>query len=170
MQPTMRDVTANHPAVDLTSIEASLVEITNIYGERFAKNFDLNTRLTDPPEEVLCLIERFAEQEQAEARLCATAQLERRREERVPCTGSAIAVPVDSHFVQLGEPFIVTIRDISEHGIRLFYTRSVNADYLALRWEAKTSQGKLIRVVARILRCHPKGPIYELAGEFVLAD
>ncbi|MEM9186170.1 MAG: response regulator [Planctomycetota bacterium] len=157
------------PAQILKSIEKSLVELTDIFDDSLAGVFEFDDELNEPPKSVSDFITRFGLQEEEDATIPKEVQ-EARAKERVRCHTSAVAVPVTRRFAPDGEPFRVAIRDVSESGIRLLHTRATNAKYLALSWNAEALPATELRVVAKLMRCKPLSPFYDIGGQFVMAD
>jgi CheY-like chemotaxis protein len=90
---------------------------------------------------------------------------DRRQEPRAPLAERAIAVPLDSDFKPIGEPFKLLLRDLSRQGIRMVHTRQVDGSHLALMWRNQEMQ----RVVAlvRIIRCQQQGNLFDIGSLFV---
>ena len=90
---------------------------------------------------------------------------ERRREDRTSLPERAVAIPLNSHFEPVGEPFKLLIRDLSFHGIGMFHTQPPEGSHLALMWRTENMQ----RVVAlvRIVRCRPDGEYFDIGGVVV---
>ncbi|TWT99512.1 Nitrogen assimilation regulatory protein [Botrimarina colliarenosi] len=157
----------------LHQIETSLVELTELAGERLDKAFDSPGELTDPPKSIREFIRRLAESEVLDNEKPVPTVLpghDLRGSDRVTCYTTVIAAPVNRHWELTGEPFKLALRDLSEGGARLIHTRATNAPYLALCWNATQLPAKQIRVVCQIRRCKPCGPFYDLGGEFAMAD
>lgn len=157
----------------LHQIEATLVELTDLFGERLDTVFDVSDELPDPPRAVREFIRRLAESEVADGdhpKAVVLPQHNERQKSRVTCYTTAIATPVDRKWAPCGEGFKLALRDLSESGGRLLHTRAVNAEYLALTWNATQLVAKQIRVVCRVRRCKPCGPFYDIGGQFVMAD
>lgn len=157
----------------LQQVEASLIELTELGGDRLDSVFDVNYELPDPPRAVREFIRRMAESEVLDVEKGEEGSKTGRSTsgaERVTCFTSAIAVPVDRLWKRVGEPFKLALRDLSEGGARLLHTRATNAEYLALCWNATQFGGKQIRVVSTVRRCKPCGPFYDIHGQFVMAD
>lgn len=157
----------------LHQIETTLVELTDLFGERLDSVFEFNDDLPDPPRAVREFIRRLAENEVADGdqpKAVVLPQHESRQKARVTCFTTAIAAPVDRNWAPCGDGFKLALRDLSESGGRLLHTRAVNADYLALTWNATQLIAKQIRVVCRVRRCKPCGPFYDVGGQFVMAD
>ena len=152
----------------LAVIERSLVELSSIFEDALR---DLNLddlELCDPPRAVSDFIVRFAQLE--EAAIEAQGSAADRKQERVQCHASAVAIPVSRRYKPYGEPFKLAIRDISEGGIRLLHTRATNAEFLALNWECETMPNRQLRVMIQVTRCQPLSPFYDIGGKFVLSD
>ena len=157
----------------LQQVETSLLELTELGGDRLDSVFDTCHELPDPPRAIREFIRRMAESEVLEndkAEGDAKPTHSGRANERVTCFTAAIAAPVDRLWKRVGDPFKLALRDLSEGGIRLLHTRATNADYLALTWNATQFAGKQIRVVCTVRRCKPCGPFYDIGGQFVMAD
>ncbi len=117
---------------------------------------------TPPPAAVIALMQRLASQQASDN--------ERRGSERFSLLSPVVALPVDKDFIPLGEAMPMTFCDLSEDGANLFHTRSVAAEYLALRWRSAISQKCFLKAVMHVTRCKPLGPCYEVAGQFVMHD
>ncbi len=157
----------------LQQVEASLVELTELGGDRLDSVFEVNHELPDPPRAIREFIRRMAESEVMEndkADGSAMPSHPGRNSDRVTCFTTAVAVPVDRLWKRIGDPFKLALRDLSEGGVRLLHTRATNAEYLALCWNATQVGGKQIRVVCTIRKCKPCGPFYDINGQFVMAD
>lgn len=157
----------------LQQVEASLVELTELGGDRLDRVFESSHELPDPPRAVREFIRRMAESEVTESDKSSdgsTSSHPARHSDRVTCFTTAIAVPVDRLWKRVGDPFKLALRDLSEGGVRLLHTRATNADYLALSWNATQMAGKQIRIVCTVRRCKPCGPFYDIGGQFVMAD
>jgi hypothetical protein len=91
--------------------------------------------------------------------------VERRCEERTPLAERAIAVPLDSHFNPVGDPFKLLLRDLSRKGIRMVHTQQVEGSHLALMWRNQ----KMQRVVAlvRVIRCQQQGNLFDIGSLFI---
>lgn len=157
----------------LHQIETSLVELTELAGDRLDSVFEVSGELADPPRAIREFIRRLAESEVLENEKPTPVMLpghETRQSDRVTCYTTAIAAPVDRQWSRVGEPFKLALRDLSEGGARLLHTRATNAEYLALCWNATQLVAKQIRVVCNVRRCKPCGPFYDIGGQFVMAD
>lgn len=156
----------------LAEIEKPLVDLTGTFADRLTGMFDLPCDLSDPPEAISIFINRQAEIEMADQAISGAPRLvhEERKKARLLCSATAIAVPVDSRFAACGELFKLAVRDVSESGMRLLHTRATNAEYLALSWAAETVPLQHIQIVARVMRCRPLSPFYDIGCQFVQAD
>ena len=150
-------------------IERSLVELSDIFSDTLAGVFDFEDELPDPPTSVGDFITRFNVLEEEEHDR-PNAVRRARRAERIRCNATAIAVPVTRRFAPEGDPFKLAVRDVSDSGIRLLHTRATSSDFLALSWTAETLPAQELRIVAKVMRCRPLSPFYDIGGEFVLAD
>ena len=57
-------------------------------------------------------------------------------------------------------------RDISTRGVSFFHTAPVNEAYLSLQFPE--SQQSMEAVTVEVIRCRKVGPLYEIAGKFLL--
>ena len=64
-----------------------------------------------------------------------------------------------------GRPFLTVARDLSTNGIGLIHGRAITAKFLAL--ELVTPTGEHIQVLMQVLRCRPRGPYHDIAGQLV---
>ncbi len=155
----------------LNLVEKSLSELTEIFEESLTGLFDFEEELNELPKSIDEFITRFAQQEggdsDGESSKSASSA---RAQERLRTEAVAVAVPVTRRFSPTGDPFRVAIRDVSEGGIRLLHTRATNAKYLALSWNADTLPSMQIQVVAKVMRCRPLSPFYDIGGQFVMSD
>lgn len=158
----------------LKGVEKTLKELTELFGDRLDTAFEGQLDgLPDPPRAVRDVIRRLAEAEATTLGETASGFVpahEARKQERATCYTTAIAVPVDRHWDRNGEPFKLSVRDISEGGLRMLHTRATNAHFLALTWRATQLPSTQFRVVAKIMRCSPVSPFYDIGGMFVMAD
>lgn len=154
-------------------IESSLVELTEILGERLDTVFEAERELPEPPRAVRDYIRRLSENEVVKGGADQSIVLpghEQRVSDRVTCYTTAIAAPVDCEGKRVGDPFKLALRDLSEGGARLLYTRATNAKFLALCWNATQLVAKQIRVIAQVRRCEPCGPFYDIGVQFAMVD
>lgn len=154
-------------------IESSLVDLTELFGERLDMVFESTEEMPDPPPAVRNFIRRLALRESSPSKRPRSVVLpghEGRERERVTCYATATATPVNRDWEPVGQPFKLALRDLSESGCRTLYTRATNAEHLALRWNATQLVAKQIRVVTKIRRCKPLGPFYDIGGQFVMPD
>ena len=164
-------IEVDETAALLERTEKALIEISGICSDKLADLFEFEKELSAPPAAVTSFIERFAEVDRQEASRSGSAEADRRVGARVACPTSAIVVPLDDERdPQPGAAFTAAIQDISEQGIRLLHTRPIDQPYLAVGWRAHTNRFADIRLIAKVSWCRPRGPFYNLAGEFVLAD
>lgn len=115
--------------------------------------------LLRPPEAIAAFVQRMARNAQY------YEGPEQRTERRYLLSLPIAAVAVDSSLQRIGEPFIAVSRDISSGGIAMYHTRTVKEKLLALEMTAPA--GDKLRVLMEVLRCHPSGLFYEIAGRFV---
>jgi hypothetical protein len=113
----------------------------------------------DPPAAVVNFMSRLAEGGQA------YEGEERRSEPRFAITMTVWTRPMKHRFQVVGEEVAAITRDISAHGIALLCARPVSTPYLAVRM--MNPQGESIVAVFRVTRCQARGPVHEIAGEFV---
>ncbi len=118
--------------------------------------------LAEPPQAMLNFLERFFDE--------PGSQGERRKSDRVSLLATVAAVPVTRKFQTCGEPFKAAARDVSQGGMSMLHTRAVSSEFVALRWQSLASKKSFIKVVMQLTRCHPMGPFYEVAGQFVMRD
>ncbi|TWT89654.1 Transcriptional regulatory protein TcrA [Pseudobythopirellula maris] len=156
----------------LRKVELSLLELSDFFQDRLEPAFSNADDLSDPPAAVKSFIDRLREaDEESDGKLLVPSDTGHTRHlERVACYTTAVAVPVSRNFVPCDEAFKVAVRDVSEGGVRLLHTRVTNAEFLALSWEATAVLSKQIRVVAKVTRCRPLSPFYDLGGQFVTTE
>jgi hypothetical protein len=112
--------------------------------------------IPDPP----AAPHEFLEQQSSNA-----PSTDRRREERTTLPERAVAIPLDSDFEPVGEPFKLLVRDLSFHGIRVFHTQRPEGSHLALMW--RTQKMERVVAVVRIVRCQPEGKFFDIGGVIV---
>lgn len=95
---------------------------------------------------------------------------DRRRSVRFSLLSSAVAMPVSSDLKPRGECFKMTVCDLSDSGACFMHTRSINDEYLVLRWRSVISPRCHLHAVIQATRCMPLGPFYEFGGFFVMHD
>jgi DNA-binding NarL/FixJ family response regulator len=95
---------------------------------------------------------------------------ERRKTQRISLLSPAVAVPVTKDMEILGPAFSTVFCDLSPSGACLMNTRSVSAQYLALKWRSTISPRNYLKLAMQVTRCKPLGPFYEVAGCFVMHD
>jgi len=118
--------------------------------------------VTDPPKAQVEFMNRLLAKHAAGS--------ERRNKERFSLLSTAVALPVSKDFVPGGEVFKMTFNDLSETGACFMHTRSINSEYLALRWRSAITPKCSLKAALQITRCKPLGPFYEIAGQFVMHD
>jgi CheY-like chemotaxis protein len=95
---------------------------------------------------------------------------DRRKTQRISLLSPAIAVPITKDMEILGPAFSTTFCDLSASGACLMNTRSVSAEYLALKWRSTISPRNYLKLAMQVTRCKAMGPFYEVAGCFVIHD
>ena len=90
---------------------------------------------------------------------------QRRAAKRLPVVVSKVALPLDDDFQPRGAGFAAITGDLSTAGLRLFSTRAVTTEFLAV--ELTPPAGQSIQVVLQVLRCKAVGRFYEIAGRLV---
>jgi CheY-like chemotaxis protein len=118
-----------------------------------------STEVSDPPQAMITFLERMFDS--------PDGQGDRRRTQRASLLATITAIPLSPSFEPCGEPFKAAARDASEGGISLLHTRAVTATHLALRWQSLAAPARQINMLLHVDRCHPMGPFYEVAGQFV---
>lgn len=156
----------------LKKVEETLEELTELFGERLDGVFSDIDNLPDPPRAIRDFIRRLAEAEAStpDESVGFVPSHEARKKERATCYTNIVAVPVDRTWKPVCEPFKLALRDISESGLRMLHTRATNADFLALTWRATQLPSTQFRVVAKVMRCQPASPFYDIGGMFAMAD
>ncbi|TWT31325.1 Transcriptional activator protein CzcR [Posidoniimonas corsicana] len=158
----------------LSTIERSLLELSEMFSERLEGVFEISEAMTDPPAAVNDFIHRLEEEEalaeQSTTKKLRDRDVQKRRRERARVRSVALAVPVTRHIARCGEPFTLAVRDISESGVRLLHTRAVTSEFLALKWTCQTLPFREIEVVSKVMRCEPMSRFYDYGCQFVLAD
>jgi hypothetical protein len=152
----------------LSKVEQALADLSEVFADRLDHLFIFDENLADPPAAIKHLIKRFEDNEGDAA--ASDRQHASRKKDRITLATTAVAVPIDRHFARKGEPFKLAIRDVSESGVRLLHTRATNAEFLALRWQAETLPYQSLTVPARVMRCRPQSPFYDIGCQFVMAD
>ena len=76
---------------------------------------------------------------------------------------TALALNADMHPV--GEPFRMMTRDISKSGIGLLHDKEISAPYLAIQLPGL--KNGLVQIVAKVVRCHPMGSVYDVGAQFI---
>ena len=91
---------------------------------------------------------------------------ERRTDRRKPILLDVIAVPLDSQFKPVGDPFLALTRDISDGGISMFHTERVSAPYLLVKVDSPRYQK--LQAVVQVVRSRRFYQFAEISGRFVL--
>ncbi len=95
---------------------------------------------------------------------------ERRGASRISLLSPAVAVPINKDLKIQGEAFPLTFCDVSPTGGCLLNTRSISAQYVALKWRSAVTPNCFLKLAMRVARCQPVGPFYEIAGDFIMHD
>jgi hypothetical protein len=66
---------------------------------------------------------------------------------------------------RVGESFVAITRSVSTRGAAFYFTKAVNEKWLAMQFRDR--EGATITAILEVLRCEPRGPLYEIAGRFV---
>jgi hypothetical protein len=114
-----------------------------------------------PPERVVTFIRQMIRGEKFHS------GSERRLSLRYPVTMPVRATPLDDRQNPDGEAFLAVTRDISVGGLCMYHLEPVRARYLQLELASSSGTGEHLHVVLEVVRCHPTGPLYEIAGRFV---
>jgi hypothetical protein len=77
-----------------------------------------------------------------------------------------IATPVDDRRMQAGQEFEVIVRDISDKGMCLYHTASVDSRHLMIKLEGPTGHGEPLHM--EVLRCRENGRFFAVAGRFTM--
>lgn len=155
----------------LKDIEKSLCDTTQIYSDRLKPLFDDVANLSLPPKAARDFVARLAKSEGDLDKIATLdPKAQRHRQQRASCFTVATAVETDANWKPLSEPFKLSVRDISEGGMRLLHTRSINSKYLAMSWYATQLTAEEICMPCRITRCKPYLTFYEIGLQFVMAD
>jgi len=113
--------------------------------------------LPDPPRGIYRFIEKM--------KSAALAAHEKRQRPRHSIMAVVVAQPCNAAGNLAGEPFKAVTRDLSTAGLSLLHTRMVKAKFLSI--EILNHHGEPIRAHLEVIRCHPVGPFYSIAGSFV---
>ncbi len=100
--------------------------------------------------------------ERLSARDEARCQFEKRRSRRVPKDLIVDGVCLDENFVPDDRPFLVTVFDLSRHGLGLLHTEPLNASYIAFQMMPDTRY--VIQVFATVVRCTQFDDVYYSIG------
>ena len=90
---------------------------------------------------------------------------DKRRSERVPKALEVSVVSFNESYTPLDESFAAIVSNISQHGLALVHTRSVDSKHVAV--EISSGGARPIQVIARVVRCGAKGRFYEVGCDFV---
>jgi hypothetical protein len=90
---------------------------------------------------------------------------ERRTEPRYNIVMSVPAQPLDDELRSVGQRFLAITRSLSLAGIGFYYTKPITQNYLAM--QLAKSSGETMVVVVQVLRCIPRGTLFEIGGKFV---
>lgn len=153
---------------NLRRIEKGLAVLTDRFEETLEGLFNSDQLLSAPPKAVDDFIDRLALEEEDAPSHDTLRHLAARKDPRVVIHVTATAVPVDEAYQACGEPFRLTLRDISEGGICMLHTRSVPNEFLALSWPAETLPYRTLQVVTRVARCSTLSRFYDIGGQFCL--
>lgn len=156
----------------LYSIETNLVEVSMIYTDKLDSLFVDESELPLPPKSARNFINRLAENEgkltQNLPNLSPEAR--KRNSQRASCYCIATAIPTDQAWNQVGDPFKLTMRDLSLGGLRLMHTRAITSEYLAISWYATQLIAQQIRLPCKVIRCKPYLTLYDIGCCFAMAD
>lgn len=155
---------------NLRRIETGLVALTDRFEEVLEGLFHSDHLLSPPPKAVNDFIDRLALEEEDAPTHDTIRNMAARKSPRVVIHVTATAVPVDESYKACGEPFRLTLRDISEGGLCMLHTRNIPEQFLALSWPAETLPYRTLRVVARLTRCTTLSRFYDIGGFFCLNE
>jgi len=91
---------------------------------------------------------------------------DRRGSERFPAHLALRLQPVDANRQPVGEPIEAVSVDLSQSGICCVADRALLADYVIVGMQAAASNLEM-RLLAQRIRCHRKGPLFEVALQFI---
>lgn len=156
----------------LYDIETNLAEVSSIYSEKLDPLFVDEVNLPLPPKSTRNFINRLAENEGKLSQNLPNlpAEAKQRSSQRVSCYCVATAVPTDQGWNPIGDPFKLSVRDLSLGGMRLMHSRSVSSKYMAVSWYATQLIAQQIRMPCKLTRCKPYLTLYELGCAFSMAD
>jgi hypothetical protein len=93
-------------------------------------------------------------------------QGERRQEIRFPIASIIEVQPLDAGFRTHGTAYQVVTRDLSFSGIGFLDARLIPTTHLAV--QLTNPFGEQLQVLLQVLRCSPRGEVYDIGGKFVL--
>lgn len=155
---------------NLRRIEKGVALLTDRFEETLQGLFNCDHLLSPPPKAVNDFIDRLALEEEDTPTNDTVRHLAARKSPRVVIHVTATAVPVDESYKACGEPFRLTLRDISEGGICMLHTRNIPDQFLALSWPAETLPYRNLQVVTRIMRCSTLSRFYDIGAQFCLNE
>ena len=88
---------------------------------------------------------------------------ERRRSERLPSPIEVVVVPLDNLYSPLDESFPAVVSNLSQHGLGLIHTRTIDAPFVAVAMPCDGQ--RTIQVIARVVRCNARGRFFEIGCE-----
>ena len=89
---------------------------------------------------------------------------QRRRETRCPMMLPVMAVPVDSQFKPIGDPFEMITRDVSSQSIGLIHAQQLVDDRIAIHLVLAGTQ---VDLVIELCWSEPMGPFYGSGGVYL---
>lgn len=174
-----RDLSTGTPATvsaavdrlaNLRRIEKRLAILTDRFEETLEGLFHCDHYLSSPPKAVNDFIDRLALDEEDAPTSEIARHLAARKSPRVVIHVTATSVPVDESYKACGDPFRLTLRDISEGGLSMLHTRNIPDQFLALSWPAETLPYRTLQVVARVTRSSTLSRFYDIGGQFCLTE
>lgn len=150
----------------LRRVEQHIATLSDLFEETLEGLFDCDHYLAPPPKAVKDFINRLVIEEGDAPTEETLRYHEIRKNPRLAIQIAATAVPVDEEFRAIGEPFQLTLRDISQGGVCMLHTRSIPEQFLALSWPAETLPYRTLHVVARVTRCCSLSRFYDIGGQF----
>jgi ribosomal protein L37AE/L43A len=124
---------------------------------RPVKFYIKQSELSAPPRTIY----RFAQQQNEEEGV----EVDLRAVERHAFSRTVTVVELDETLTPANEPVVAVSRNLSKRGISLVLNRAVVAEHIVV----ELGQGdSTIQIIARVTRCNPLGPHYDLAAEFVV--
>lgn len=91
--------------------------------------------------------------------------VEKRYSPRHAVTTECPVIPLDDQFRGAGKPFMVFARNLSTAGVGLLSTMRVKNQFLAVEFLAPGHAA--VQIVVQARRCRPRGPFFDIGGEFV---